>query len=72
MKIPTGILGAAFLFTAAGAAWAQQKVTDRPWKAPKNGVLWEKTFEAALEKAKKENKPVLLSQLVGDLTKEGC
>jgi hypothetical protein len=72
MKHLTGILGAAFLFTAAGAASAQQKVTERPWKQPKNGVLWEKSFEDAQEKAKRENKPILLYQLVGDLTKEGC
>jgi len=72
MKKLTGILGAAFLFTVAGSAWAQQRVNDRPWKAPKGGVTWEKSFEEAQEKAKKENKPILLYQLVGDLNKEGC
>lgn len=72
MKKLTGILGAAFLFTVAAPAWAQQKVTERPWRAPKGGVAWEKSFEEAQEKAKKENKPILLYQLVGDLNKEGC
>ena len=63
---------AAFTVAMAGAAWAQQKVSEKPWKAPKGSVTWEKSFEEAQEKARKENKPILLYQLVGDLTKEGC
>lgn len=71
MRKHVALLGA-FTVAMAGAAWAQQRVNDRPWRAPKGGVTWEKSFEEAQEKAKKENKPILLYQLVGDLTKEGC
>jgi hypothetical protein len=35
-------------------------------------VRWEKSLDAAKERAAKEGKPILLYQLVGDLDKEGC
>jgi hypothetical protein len=36
------------------------------------GVKWEESLQAAVTRARKEQKPILLFQLVGDLKKEGC
>lgn len=65
------IAGAAFLLGTA-AAWAQQTVKPTDWKGYTKGVKWEKSLEVAKARAAKEGKPVLLYQLVGDLSKEGC
>jgi len=35
-------------------------------------VKWERTLDAAVVRARKEGKPILLFQLVGDLDTEGC
>jgi hypothetical protein len=35
-------------------------------------VKWEKGLDEAVLRAREEEKPILLFQLVGDLDKEGC
>jgi hypothetical protein len=35
-------------------------------------IRWENSLDAALTRAKREGKPILFHQLVGDLDKEGC
>jgi len=35
-------------------------------------VKWEASLDEARKRAARENKPILLYQLVGDLDKEGC
>jgi hypothetical protein len=42
------------------------------WDGYDKGIKWEKSLDAAVERAKKEKKPILFHQLVGDLDKEGC
>lgn len=44
----------------------------KPWALMNAGVRWEKTPEAAMERAAREKKAVMLFQLVGDLHREGC
>jgi hypothetical protein len=69
------VLGALGLLAWMGGApaWAQQS-TVRPtdWRGYQRGVRWEKSLEAAQERALREGKPILLYQLVGDLNREGC
>jgi ABC-type sugar transport system substrate-binding protein len=58
---------------AAGVAGAQQNPPKPiPWRSYNQGVKWEASIDDALKRAAKENKPVLLYQLVGDLKSEGC
>jgi hypothetical protein len=45
---------------------------EEAWKGYNQGIRWEKSLEAAKQRAAKEGKPILLHQLVGDLDKEGC
>lgn len=70
----TSLLAALCVAAAAGVAGAQQKKDPKaiPWAGYNQGVKWEDSLDKALERAAKENKPVLLYQLVGDLSKEGC
>jgi hypothetical protein len=35
-------------------------------------VKWEDSLENAITRSRKEKKPILLFQLVGDMRKEGC
>ena len=44
----------------------------KPWKGYQKGIKWEKSLDAAMQRAKKEGKPILLHQLVGDMNKVGC
>lgn len=44
----------------------------KPWALMNRGVHWEATPEAAMERAAREKKTVMLFQLVGDLDREGC
>ena len=44
----------------------------KPWKGYQKGIQWEKSLDAAMQRAKKEGKPILIHQLVGDLDKMGC
>ena len=44
----------------------------KPWKGYQKGVQWEKSLDAAMQRAKKEGKPILVHQLVGDMSKDGC
>jgi len=60
--VAIGILAAASATALAGEAW---KDYDK-------GIRWEKSLEAAKQRAVKEGKPILFHQLVGDLDKEGC
>ena len=59
----------AFAVLMAAASVAR---TEESWKAYNQGIRWEKSLEAAKQRAAKEGKPILLHQLVGDLDKEGC
>lgn len=69
----TSLLAAMCVAAAAGVAGAQQKAPKPiPWAGYNQGVQWEDSLDKALARAAKENKPVLLYQLVGDLSKEGC
>lgn len=43
-----------------------------PWPLYDQGVKWERDLEAACRRAARENKPVMLFQLVGDLDREFC
>ncbi len=64
---------AALLLIVALAAPLQAKPPKpRPWEGYNQGVKWEASLDDAMKRAAKENKPVLLYQLVGDLNKEGC
>ena len=68
------VLAVVGLCAAAGVAEAQQRKEPKPvpWRGYNQGVKWEASLDDALARAARENKPVLLYQLVGDLTKEGC
>lgn len=44
----------------------------KSWALLNRGVRWERSPEAAMERAAREKKAVLLFQLVGDLDREGC
>jgi len=44
----------------------------QPWEGYNQGVVWTQPPEKAYEKARDENKPVLVFYLVGDMDKEGC
>jgi len=44
----------------------------KPWIGLAKGIRWEASVPEAMARAKKEGKPVLLHQLVGDLDREGC
>lgn len=70
VPIATGL----FALALAAAVDAQQAKAPKPvpWAGYNQGVRWEPTLDAALLRAAKENRPVLLYQLVGDLDKEGC
>jgi ABC-type sugar transport system substrate-binding protein len=71
MKIP--ITAAVFVLALAAAAGAQQKAPKPvPWQPYNQGVRWEKSLDEAMKRAARENRPILLYQLVGDLDKEGC
>ena len=69
MKTFTVILA---VLGASAPAWAQTVDPKKPWKPMDKGVRWEKSLEEAQRRASHEAKPVLLFQLVGDLTNEGC
>jgi len=45
---------------------------EEAWKGYNQGIRWEKSLDAAKQRAAKEGKPILFHQLVGDLDKEGC
>lgn len=73
------LIAAALLLVAAGPGekWNNRKCCDgkgaRPWpNYNRKGVLWTQPMEAAIEKAVKNRKLVMVFQLVGDLDKEGC
>ena len=68
------LLAGLCVLAAAGVAGAQQKPPPKPipWRGYNQGVKWEASIDDALKRAAKENKPVLLYQLVGDLKAEGC
>jgi ABC-type sugar transport system substrate-binding protein len=69
-SIATGL----FVLGLAAAVGAQQAKAPKPvpWQGYNQGVKWEASLDEALKRAARENKPVLLYQLVGDLDKEGC
>jgi hypothetical protein len=60
--VAIGILVAASATARAGEAW---KEYDK-------GIRWEKSLDAAKQRAAKEGKAILFHQLVGDMDKEGC
>lgn len=60
---------AALCVAAAGQQPAPKPI---PWAGYNRGVKWEASLDEALKRAAKEGKPVLLYQLVGDLSREGC
>jgi len=68
------------LIVVAMAATAHAQARSRstapeeapPWPQYNRGVKWERSLEAACQKAARENKPVMLFQLVGDLDREFC
>ena len=60
--VAIGILLAATATAGAGEAW----------KGYDKGIRWERSLDAAKERAAREGKPILFHQLVGDLDKEGC
>ncbi len=68
------VLASLCVLAAAGVAGAQQQKPPKaiPWRGYNQGVKWEASIDDALRRAAKENKPVLLYQLVGDLKSEGC
>ena len=68
------LLAGICVLAAAGVAGAQQQKAPKPipWRSYNQGVKWEASLDEALKRAAKENKPVLLYQLVGDLKSEGC
>lgn len=43
-----------------------------PWTGYNQGVQWTQPPEAAFAKARKEGKPVMLVDFVGDMDMEGC
>ena len=43
-----------------------------PWSGYNKGVKWTYPIDDAIALAKKENKPLLVLHLVGDLNKERC
>jgi hypothetical protein len=68
------VLAVVGLCAAAGVVEAQQRKEPKPvpWRGYNQGVKWEASLEEALKRAEREKKPVLLYQLVGDLSREGC
>lgn len=44
----------------------------KPWSLYNQGVQWAPSLAAAKKRAAREDKAVMLFQLVGDLDKEGC
>ena len=67
------MLPAALAFVVAAAIPARaQTIPKVPWKGIDKGVRWEKSLDEAKRRASHEGKPVLLFQLVGDLSQEGC
>lgn len=59
-------------FLALAAPLQAKPPKPVPWQGYNQGVKWEASLDEAMKRAAKENKPVLLYQLVGDLNKEGC
>ena len=70
------VLAMALLLTGSTGAQEEKKCCDRgvprPWTDYDKGVQWTKPFDAAVERAKRENKMLLVFHLVGDMDKEGC
>lgn len=66
------------LIVAAMAATAHAQTRSGPpedapaWPLYNRGVRWERSLDAACRRAARENKPVMLFQLVGDLDREYC
>ena len=61
------LIALAVTLLAAAPATAQEA-----WKSYNKGITWEDSLEAAKARAAREGKPILLHQLVGDLSLEGC
>jgi hypothetical protein len=61
---------------AALVLWSQSELVGRSAaEAPavkQDGIVWERTFEAAKARATRENKPILLLHLMGRLNEEFC
>ena len=51
---------------------ATTAVAQESWKSYNKGITWEDSLEAAVARASREGKPILLHQLVGDMSLEGC
>lgn len=73
MKIQLlAIMLVAGMSAAATAQASRKPVKPTPWASYNQGVRWEASVDEAFQRAERENKPVLLHQLVGDMKAEGC
>lgn len=68
----TTMTAIALVLGLACEAWAQNAPKPIPWSGYNQGVRWEASLEDARKKAEKTGRPILLYQLVGDLSAEGC